>query len=184
MPDTTSAAMPRAQGLQMLEQAAGQAKSQTKAMAVLTLDVDHFKNFQDEAGVASAQAVIEQLAGLLKSSVPAAARLVHLGSDEFFVVLPEADIAAAQVLGDELRQAVADGLAGANAQPPLTVTVGIAASPAEGHWSGAELLALADMRMTFAKRRLTPHHNLCWAGSLPSDWYTRLDIDPRRWPSL
>jgi diguanylate cyclase (GGDEF)-like protein len=184
MPDTTSAAMPRAQGLQMLEHAAGQARQQEQALAVLTLDVDHFKNFQDEAGAAPAQAVIEQLAGLLRASVPAAARLVHLGSDEFFVVLPEADITAAQSLGENLRQAVADGLAGVNARPPLTVTVGVAASPAEGGWSGAELLALADMRMTFAKRRLTPHHNLCWAGSLPSDWYTRLDIDPRRWPSL
>lgn len=184
MPDTTSAAMPRAQGLQMLEQTASQARQQSQALAVLTLDVDHFKNYQDEAGAAEAQAVIEQLAGLLKQSAPPAARLVHLGSDEFFVVLPQADITAAQTLGESLRQAVADGLSGVKAQPPLTVTVGVAASPAQGHWTGAELLALADMRMTFAKRRLTPHHNLVWAGTLPSDWHARLEIDPARWPAL
>ncbi|MBV8501756.1 MAG: GGDEF domain-containing protein [Paucibacter sp.] len=184
MPNTPKTALTRPDGLQALERAAGQASALDQALAVLMLDLDHFKAFQDGAGDDAAQAVLEQVAALLAARLPAGATLAHLGGDEFFAVLPATDIAAAQALAEQWREAVAAGLAGANAQPPLTATIGVAASPADKHWTGGALLSLADARMTFAKKRLTPHHNLTWAGSLPSDWYTRLDIDPGRWPSL
>jgi hypothetical protein len=38
--------------------------------------------------------------------------------------------------------------------------------------------------MTFAKRRLPPHHNLVWAGDLPSDWLQRLGLREAGWPGL
>ena len=174
----------REDGLQALDAAAAAALAASQGLAVLTLDLDHFKAYQDQAGADAGHAVLQQLAGLLKSALPVATPLVHLGGDEFFAVLPGADIAAAQAQGESLREAVAAGLSSVASQPPLTITVGVAASPADRNWNARALLSLADARMTFAKKRLTPHHNLCWAGTLPSDWYTRLDIDPQRWPSL
>ena len=171
-------------GLQALDSAAAAALAASQGLAVLTLDVDHFKPYQDAAGDAAANAVLQQLVGLLKASLPAGTPLVHLGGDEFFAVLVGADIAAAQTQAEQVREAVAQGLASVQSQSPLTVTLGVAASPADKNWSARALLSLADARMTFAKKRLTPHHKLTWAGTLPSDWYLRLDIDPQRWPSL
>ncbi|MDY0746855.1 GGDEF domain-containing protein [Paucibacter sp. R3-3] len=174
----------RQAGMQALEQAARTAADAKKALAVLTLDVDHFKPWHDEVGEAQSAAALARLVEVLKQALPAGTPVVHLGSDEFFVMLAGHELASAQALAEQVRAAIAQGLASFDASPPLSVTVGVAASPAQGAWSGQALLALADMRMTFAKRRLVPHHNLVWAGTLPSDWYARLDIDPARWPAL
>jgi diguanylate cyclase (GGDEF)-like protein len=184
MPDTLPGTQAREAGLQALDGAAAAALASSQALAVLALDLDHFKAYQDGAGSGAAAGVLQQVVVLMRASLPAGTPLVHLGGDEFFAILPGADIAAAQAQAEALREAVAQGLAGIASQAPLTVTIGVAASPADKNWSARALLSLADARMTFAKKRLTPHHNLCWAGTLPSDWYTRLDIDPRRWPSL
>ena len=184
MPDTPHGALARQDGMQALEQAASQATTQGQSLAVLMLDLDHFKDFRDSAGEAAGHAVLDQLVGILAKSLPAGASLTHLSGDAFFVALLGADITAAQSLAEQLREAVATGLGGVAAQPPLTVTLGVATSPADKMWTASALLSLADARMTFAKRRLMPHHNLVWAGTLPSDWYIRLDIDPGRWPSI
>jgi diguanylate cyclase (GGDEF)-like protein len=186
MPDTTAAlhALPRAQALTLLDGAASVAQAGQQPLAVLALDVDHFKAYQDAAGTDAAASVLERLSGLLASGLSEPALLGHLGGDEFLVVLPGTDLPAAQAKADALREAVRSGLADVDATPPLTITVGIAARPSAGSWTARDLLSLADARMTFAKKRLTPHHDLAWAGSLPSDWYARLDIDAQRWPSL
>lgn len=155
-----------------------------QAMALLTLDLDHFKLYQDAKGEVAADAVLQRLAALLKTSVPAGAGLAHLGGDEFVVLLAGADMAAAIPVAERLRTAVEAHFSDLDGPERLTITVGVAASPDDKRWTGDALLSLADARMTFAKKRLTPHHNLVWGGTLPSDWYGRLDIDPSRWPSL
>ncbi len=184
MTETLPGTQAREAGMQGLDAAAAAALAGSQSLAILTLDLDHFKAYQDGAGADAGNAVLQQLAVLLKAALPPATPLVHLGGDEFFAVLAGADIAAAQTQAEAVREAVAAGLSRVAAQPPLTITLGVAASPSDRNWSARALLSLADARMTFAKKRLTPHHNLCWAGTLPSDWYTRLDIDPQRWPSL
>ncbi|WP_077036599.1 GGDEF domain-containing protein [Pelomonas sp. KK5] len=181
---TPTGTLARQDGMQRLQQAAQQAAAARKPLAVLTLDLDHFKPFHDEVGEPRAAEVLEELAAVTGRTLPAGTALAHLGSDEFFAVLPDTTLAAAQAMAERLRTAIEQGLSGFDASPRLTATIGVAVSPAEGSWNGDDLLALADMRMTFAKRRLTPHHNLVWAGTLPSDWYTRLDLDPARWPAL
>ena len=169
--------------LQALEAVAQASRASGHSLALLTLDVDHFKSYQDEQGSAQAEQVLTQLALLLQQLKPSSASLAYLGADEFVMILPDTAIATATALAERLRDRIASALAQLNAQPPLSATVGVAASPANQDWNASSLLALADMRMTFAKRRLTPHHNLVWAGTLPSDWYTRLEIDPAQWPS-
>lgn len=177
-------ALPRAQALTLLDGAASVSQAGGTDLAVLALDVDHFKAYQDAAGAEAAGDVLARLSGLLAAQLSEPALLGHLGGDEFLVVLPGVDLPAAQAKAEQLREAVAAGLADVPAPSRLTITLGVAARPAAGDWSATALLSLADARMTFAKKRLTPHHDLAWAGSLPSDWYARLDIDPMRWPSL
>ncbi|MDN3921966.1 diguanylate cyclase domain-containing protein [Roseateles violae] len=169
--------------LQALEAAAQAARASGHSLALLTLDLDHFKDYQDAQGPGAAETVLTQLAMLLQQLQPGGARVAYLGADEFVMLLPDLSLAAAAALAERLRERIASALAQLGGQPPLSATIGVAASPAGQDWAAPSLLALADMRMTFAKRRLTPHHNLVWAGSLPSDWYARLDIDPARWPS-
>lgn len=165
-----------------LEACAARARAQAQPMALLTLDLDHFKDFCERADPEQAGAVLQQLAELLLLNKPAQATVVHLGADEFALLLPGMDLAAAVALAEGLRDAVA--LAFGSLERPLTITAGVAAAPDSAAWQAGSLLALADARMTFAKRRLQPHHNLVWAGDLPSDWCLRLDIDAKLWPSV
>lgn len=165
-----------------LDKAAMSARSAGAPLALLTLDLDHFKDFCDQADPERAATVLRQLAELLLQHRPAQASVVHLGADEFALLLPGLDLAAAAALAEQLRAAVAQAFA--DLERPLTVTVGVAATPEAQDWRPQELLALADARMTFAKRRLQPHHNLVWAGTLPSDWHQRLAIAPASWPAL
>ncbi|RQO62080.1 hypothetical protein DBR47_06170 [Paucibacter sp. KBW04] len=164
--------------LSLLDQAAAEAIAQAKPMAVLALDVDHFKDYQDAQGLPQAEATLLKLATQLQAKLPAGAALAHLGADAFVVVLPGLDIAAALEQAEALRLAVQAEF------EPLTISLGVAASPEGKNWTARALLALADTRMTFAKKRLVPHHNHSWAGTLPSDWYSRLDVQPGFWPSV
>jgi len=176
--------MDRKAMMQTLEAVAQASRASSHPLSLLTLDVDHFKSYQDAQGPAQAEQVLTQLAMLLQQLQPSSASLAYLGADEFVLILPNTALAAAVALAERLRERIASALAQLNAVPPLSATIGAAASPANQNWNAGTLLALADMRMTFAKRRLTPHHNLVWAGTLPSDWNTRLEIDPATWPSL
>lgn len=154
------------------------------ALALLALDIDHFRAYQDEVGSDRADQVLTQLALLLDQLKPPAARLACMGSDEFLLILPNTALPAAAALAERLRQRIAEALAKLERQPPLTVTIGVAASPPGADWNAQALLALADARMSFAKKRLHPHHNLVWAGDLPSDWCARLGLQAADWPSL
>ncbi|MDM4767418.1 GGDEF domain-containing protein [Pelomonas sp. SE-A7] len=167
-----------------LEAVAQATRGSGRSLALLTLDIDHFKDYQDEHGPAQAQQVLTQLAMLLQQLLPPGASLAYMGADEFVVILPETSLAAAAELGERLRDRIASALAQLGGLRPLTATVGVAASPPNQGWQANTLLALADARMTFAKRRLLPHHNLVWAGTLPSDWYLRLEVQAGVWPSL
>ena len=178
---TPAGTLTREQGLQALDQAAHAAQSAGQSLAVLTLDLDHFRAWSDGVDADRAAQAIAAVATVL--SAEAGTHASHLGGDEFMQIMPGTDLPAALAAAERLRDAIADALAHFDALPPLTATLGVAAAPASAPWSGSTLLSLADARMTFAKKRLEPHHNLAYAGSLPSDWYTRLDIDPQKWPT-
>jgi len=169
---------------QVFESIAQAARASGRSLAVLTLDIDHFKDYQDEHGPAQAEQVLTQLAMLLQQLQPSSASLAYLGADEFMLILPDTSLSAAAELGERLRDRIAAALAQLGGMRPLTATIGVASSPPNQDWLASTLLTLADARMTFAKRRLLPHHNLVWAGTLPSDWYLRLDVPAGIWPSL
>lgn len=178
------AVLKRADLMPALESAARASRGSSHALAVIALDVDNFKPYQDEVGAARAEQVLTQLALLLGQLKPATASLAYLGADEFILILPDHGLKAAAALAERLRERIKEALSLLDCQPPLTATLGVAASPTGEDWSAATLLALADNRMSFAKKRLQPHHDLVYAGALPSDWNQRLEVDPARWPAL
>lgn len=168
----------------LMEQTAASARAAGQPLAVLTLDLDHFKAYLDEQGQAQAQSALMRTAKLLNEHLPTGASLAHLGGDEFVMLLPTTDLGAAVATAETLRGAVEAEFASPTDPAALTVTLGAAASPPGTDWSANSLLSLADARMTFGKKRLLPHHNRVWAGTLPSDWYPRFNVQPEIWPSL
>ncbi|WP_047309751.1 diguanylate cyclase [Rhodopseudomonas palustris] len=123
-------------------------------MAVLMIDVDDFKGFNDHFGHQGGDDALRQLGNLFSSLVTGmhgfAARY---GGEEFTIVLPGAEAAAAMSFADSLRASVR-GLAvrnPASAHGCLTVSIGFACGTAP--FDSALLLRDADIALYEAKRR-------------------------------
>jgi diguanylate cyclase (GGDEF)-like protein len=133
--------------------------------SLLLIDIDHFKHVNYTLGHDTGDLVLCEIVALLRSMVPAGSEVGRLGGDEFLVFLPGTGIVLAQELAESIR-----GLFASSTRSGLTLTIGIATTPAEGQWDCHQLVGLADLRMVVAKKRLRPGRNCTWAGDLPAGW--------------
>ena len=154
--------------------------------AVLLLDVDNFKLFNDTYGHAVGDAVLLRVAAALRAACREGDAAGRYGGDEFALVLRGVSAAEAAVVGQRVRAAVAEQpyVTEGGAVIPLTVSVGVAVAPEEGT-RRPELLAVADAAMYAAKRWRSdtpapapktcwgPAHLACWRG-LSWPWTPRI----------
>jgi len=121
-------------------------------LAVAIVDLDHFKRINDTCSHQVGDAVLQQFSKLLEDACPTSGLAARLGGEEFLLVLPEHDAAAAGRVCEDLRRAVSDRdwreLVG---ELPVTVSIGLATCTASG-LSFPEMLAEADRRLYLAKR--------------------------------
>jgi diguanylate cyclase (GGDEF)-like protein len=73
-------------------------------LALLMIDVDHFKRINDSLGHAAGDSVLQTLAQLLRSSLRGGDLVGRIGGEEFLLVLPETDDQAALALAERLRE--------------------------------------------------------------------------------
>lgn len=99
-----------------------QRRSRAEA-ALLLIDIDHFKGINDRFGHAAGDAVLRSVVGLVADRVRRFDRLFRIGGDEFLLLLPDTDGAAAAKVAEDLRGLIA-AAALANT-PAVTVSIGI-----------------------------------------------------------
>ncbi|TWT06592.1 GGDEF domain-containing protein [Planococcus sp. CPCC 101016] len=106
-----------------LEEFLAQAKN-GREIAILILDIDHFKKVNDTYGHQTGDAVLQELADRLKKEVGSADIVARLGGEEFIVVMPDADTEKGLAMGTALctHMESADW-----AHVPVTVSIGVAA---------------------------------------------------------
>jgi diguanylate cyclase (GGDEF)-like protein len=120
--------------------------------SVLMLDIDHFKDVNDEYGHPVGDAVLRHLSGLMRDSQRKIDVLGRVGGEEFAVLLPGADLEAAHAFAERLRQRIADTpLLLEGHSFAVTVSVGIAALAPED-MRGDTALGRADKALYAAKR--------------------------------
>jgi diguanylate cyclase (GGDEF)-like protein len=84
-----------------------QASSRNKRpLACMMIDVDSFKKINDSHGHDVGDTVLRQTAQAIKSGLRAQDVVCRIGGDEFLVICPETDLAAAMICGERVRQAV------------------------------------------------------------------------------
>ena len=115
-------------------------------LSVLMVDVDHFKLVNDRHGHLVGDAVLRDVATALDQMSRTGDLTIRYGGEEFLVVLAGSCAAAAEVLADRLREAVA---ATRGDLPPVTVSVGVAEHQATE--STEHLLRRADEALYDAK---------------------------------
>jgi diguanylate cyclase (GGDEF)-like protein len=124
----------------------------SQPLAVLMLDIDHFKRFNDEFGHDGGDALLSQVGEVLASLVRNEDVACRYGGEEFTLVIQEADAAMALDRAEEIRKAIATlhlerghkGLA------QVTASIGIASYPQHGD-TPEQLLKRADRALYTAK---------------------------------
>ena len=124
-----------------------------RPLAVLMLDINGFKLFNDTYGHALGDEALRLVAGVLQKLTKDSGIPGRYGGDEFLVILPGVDKAAAGAYAERLSAAVGEieFQAGDGARVPIRLSLGLASFP-EDTKSSDHLLAVADAAMYEAKR--------------------------------
>ena len=123
-------------------------------MAVLVLDIDHFKQINDALGHRAGDEVLKDVARITAGQLRAGDLLGRIGGEEFAVMLVEADIAGALRVAERIRSAIAalPPVILAADQPPRQITVSIGVAAARDRSEGPDqLLGRADNSLYDAK---------------------------------
>jgi diguanylate cyclase (GGDEF)-like protein/PAS domain S-box-containing protein len=123
-----------------------------QSLALLMLDIDHFKKVNDTYGHNAGDMTLQQIAAALKSSLRETDILGRIGGEEFAVLLPNTLSAEAGLLAERIRQAV-ENLIFEVPGAALAVTISIGVVMINGEMSGIDdMLRNADTAMYKAKR--------------------------------
>ena len=124
----------------------------SQPLAVLMIDIDHFKRFNDGHGHDAGDALLAAFGELLISLVRSEDVACRYGGEEFTIVLQETDAALALDRAEEIRRAVHTLKVEHRRQPlgAVTVSIGIASYPQHGD-TDDQLLRRADRALYVAK---------------------------------
>jgi diguanylate cyclase (GGDEF)-like protein len=136
-----------------LQQEIERADRYHRPLSLIMLDIDYFKAYNDTYGHPRGDAILAQVAMLLKQTSRSSDIVARYGGEEFALILPETDQPSAAALGDRLRAEIEQfQFAGEEHLPSkiLTISVGIATY---SHYADkAALIAAADAELYRAKR--------------------------------
>lgn len=136
-----------------LEREFSRAARKKSTVAIIMLDIDHFKRFNDTFGHQAGDAILRALGDLLKRYTRGQDIACRFGGEEFALVLAEANLSGAIQRAEILRQQVKDLAVEYNGQVlgAITASMGVAIYPEHGSTTG-EVLRAADQALYRAKR--------------------------------
>lgn len=130
-----------------LKEAVRVAERDSSSLAVIMMDIDSFKRFNDTRGHLVGDEVLRTFGALMSESV-GPNRAYRYGGDEFAVIVPNANERKIAGVANRIRQAVEQ--AGLERRDHMTISLGVASYP-EMADSAEELVYRADMAMYWAK---------------------------------
>jgi diguanylate cyclase (GGDEF)-like protein len=149
-------------------------------LAVLVLDLDHFKEVNDTYGHAAGDAVLGEFARRIRVGLREVDVAFRQGGEEFVVLLPETDAYGGAIVAERLGAAVRDRPVPIDPrrpelgdQVPVTVSIGVAVYPEHGG-DAQQVLDAADEALYAAKKAGRDTYRL--AEMSPGD--TEVNFDP------
>ena len=128
-------------------------------IALLMVDIDHFKNVNDQHGHLAGDQVLCNVANVLDKRVRAQDLVSRYGGEEFIVLLPDTDLAGAEQLARDLCRSVREShctVAGSHGIPgariAVTVSIGVFGGLLESGDRWDMLIAAADRALYQAKK--------------------------------
>jgi diguanylate cyclase (GGDEF)-like protein/excisionase family DNA binding protein len=127
----------------------GDGSAMSDRAALLMMDLDGFKAYNDRLGHPAGDALLHAVATAIYGAARTDDLVYRYGGDEFAIVLPDAGVTEAARVGERIRRAVAE-LTAANATA-VTITVGVAAAPRDARGRSG-LIAAADTALYYGKQ--------------------------------
>lgn len=133
---------------ELASQTLAAAASARRQVAILAIDLDHFKDVNDTQGHAMGDAVLEFVAQRMKTTFRASDIIARFGGDEFFVLMDDSNAETALSVANNLIRSLSRPYPGVEAT--VGASVGISIFPADGS-DLASLLSEADAALYAAK---------------------------------
>ena len=125
-----------------------------RPLALVMLDIDHFKLVNDDLGHLGGDFALRELAGRVKGNIRREEMFARYGGEEFAIVLPETNRAHAIELCERLRLLIAEEPFRYEGKPfQVTISLGVATTNGETNLTPRELIAQADERLYEAKHQ-------------------------------
>jgi diguanylate cyclase (GGDEF)-like protein len=118
-------------------------------IGIIIADLDHFKSVNDTRGHAVGDAVLRDVAYLLRKQLRAFDLAYRIGGEEFLILLPGSDLGRSAELADRLREGVSADQVGGLA---VTMSFGVSASERGSTFDYAAVFAKADTALYQAKQ--------------------------------
>ena len=128
-------------------------RSDGSSCALLMLDLDFFKLINDKWGHPAGDAVLKNVAGQIARLIRFGDSAYRYGGEEFVVLLPGTDLAAAEQIAERIRAGIENTSTTAGTADGIRVTasIGVACCPQDAT-SGHDLIRMADQALYAAKR--------------------------------
>ena len=152
--DTLTSIANRRRFDEVLALAVAQSHVDCTPLCLVLCDIDRFKLINDTFGHPVGDAVIKELAGLLKNSVKASDLVARYGGEEFAIVLPKSTIGSAFDVAERLRKVIEATRFGGKRSPhwPQQVTASFGVAEVKAGDDPADLIKRADFHLLEAKR--------------------------------
>ncbi len=135
--------------------------------SVVMMDVDNFKNLNDEHGHLIGDRVLRAISNVVKAQMRGVDTAARYGGEEVALILPRTDMLNAYNVGERIRSAIADQRVTTDSEPPkvvsVTASLGIASFPESKAENGEDLVRLADRALYRAKKTGKNRVELFWS---------------------
>lgn len=118
---------------------------------ILIIDIDHFKNINDQFGHDNGDKVLVKVSEILTSNVRIGDFVFRLGGEEFLIVLGDIDNEIIVRIAEKIRQAFEQALFTMNDGQTISVTVSIGTALHDGHPDFNRTIKQADLALYEAK---------------------------------
>ncbi len=123
----------------MLDSEIKRAERYRRPFAVMMMDLDNFKSYNDKFGHSAGDYILQKFSMLMKDTIRDVDFIGRYGGDEFIAVLPETDANFALVVAERIRKKIESE----NLDLPVTLSIGIAIFPRDSR-DKKQLIDLAD----------------------------------------
>lgn len=128
-------------------------RREQRPLALIMLDIDHFKRINDQYGHLAGDAVIRTVAQRIRAHLRRSSdQICRYGGEEFALILPNTDLAGALQVAEQVRQLIAmQPCTTEVAELPVTISLGVHAQVADASTSTHALIEHADKALYQAK---------------------------------